>query len=176
MPDGSSATNATTSGQVPLANPRPKRRIFWPEVQHEVAEYFGYEPRVAACNPEGGSPTDPFNRMLQFPGGAAYVFMARVYDRLQHADRLMPYVNDGKRKSPSASMTLRAAYGATATAYDDSAPGPAARWLKEAQQAYAEAATNVGPRYRESAKAKILRKFDLVLRGHIQEFPRSDDD
>lgn len=175
MPDGSSATEAASSGQVPLTT-KPKRKVFWPEVQHEVAEYFGYEPRVAAVDPAGGALNPPFGRHLQFAQGATYHFMMRVFDRLRKADEYMGYVCDGKARQPSASMVLRAAYGATATAYDDSAPGPAAKWLKEAQAAYARAATEVGPRYRMSEKDKILRRFDLVFSGVVAQLPASDDD
>lgn len=163
-----------TTGQVPVA--KPKRKIFWPNVQHEVAEYFGYEPRVAACNPEGGVPTAPFGRHLQYVGGATHEFMSRVYSRLRRADELMPYQNDGKRRRPSASMTLRAAYGATATAYDDSAPGAAQKWLKDAQEAYAQAATESGSaRPQAQLKDRILRRFDLVFAGVMDRFVSDED-
>lgn len=165
MADGSNATEQVLGGVK-----KPKRKVFWPEVQHEVAEYFGYEPRVAACNPEGGAPTAPFGRHLQYANGATHSFMSRVYDRLRRADEIMPYRNDGKRRRPSASMTLRAAYGATATAYDDSAPGDAQKWLRDAQTAYAQAATEVGPRAGPSLKDRILRRFDLVFCGAMQRF------
>lgn len=168
--------SVSTSGQASLANSkRQKRQLHWPDVAHEVAEYFAYEPRVPGMHTEGGAPTQPFGRILQFPAGATYDFMSQVYDRLREADRNMPYLCDGKLEQPSASMTLRAAYGTMACKYDDSAP-KGEKFLKLAQAAYAKAANTVPQRVRLSAKDRILRRFDLVFGGAMTSFPSDDDD
>ena len=93
----------------------PVRHVEWPEVAHEVAEYFSYEPRVAAVNTDGGVQSDPFGRVHSFAGGVSYYFMTTVFSRLKEADTIMRYICDGRVEQPSASMVLRAAYGATAT-------------------------------------------------------------
>ncbi len=166
-----SPDNASASGLVPAATneksgvrERPRRQVSWPEVAHEVAEYFAYEPRVPEMNNEGGSRPPPFGRHLQFPQGATYHFMMTVYDRLKVADRYMPYLCNRKIEQPSASMTLRAAYGSNAAKYDDSAP-KGEKFLQLAQAAYSRAASEVGRRTRESEKDKILRRFDLIFSG-----------
>ena len=155
---------------------RIRRKLTWADVAHEAAEYFQYEPRVPSMNTEGGgSGSRPEGRTLSFANGASYAFMTRVYDRLKEADRHMPYICHGKREQPSASMVLRAALGATAAKYDDSAP-QGAKLLRKAQEAYAAAANEVGPRVRPSEKDRVLRRFDLVFGGLMTSFPRSDSD
>lgn len=164
------------SGQVPLGKVEKPRQRTWDEVlAHEVGEYFSYEPRVPSMNSEGGARSDPFGRVHQYSGGAGHYFMASVYDRLKEADKFMPYVCDGKREQPSASMTLRAAYGTNAAKYDDSAPR-GARFLKMAQSAYAEAASRVGKRKPENRMDQVLRRFDLVFSGLMVSFPSDEDD
>ncbi len=151
------------------------KRVTWPEVAHEIAEYFTYEPCVPSVNHEGGVKTEPFGRVLKFSGGAGYYFMASVYDRLREADRVMPYICDGKTEQPSASMTLRAAYGATSAKYDDSAP-KGEKFLALAQEAYATAASRVGKRARPNRIDQVLRRFDLVFSGLMTSLPGSKGD
>jgi len=165
-----------TTGLVPVVkSEKPKRRTWGMDLANEVGEYFGYEPRVPSMNAEGGARSDPFGRAHQYSGGAGHYFMATVYRRLQEADRHMPYICDGKKEQPSASMTLRAAYGATATKYDDSAP-KGAKFLKLAQEAYAVAASRVGKLGPVNRMEQVLRRFDLVFSGLMVSFPSDEDD
>lgn len=163
------------SGQAPLKKAIKQRDVTWPEVHHEVAEYFAYEPRVPSINTDGGARSEPFGRVHQFSGGAGYYFMATVFDRLREADTHMPYICTGKREQPSASMVLRAAYGAQAAKYNDSAP-KGEKFLRAAQEAYAKAASRVGKRCPPNRMDQVLRRFDLVFSGLMTSFPSDEDD
>ncbi len=167
--------NQPASGRSLSIHEQKIKRATWDmHLADEVGEYFGYEPRVPSVNTEGGTRTSAFGRIHQYSGGVGHYFMASVYDRLVEADRIMPYLCNRKTEQPSASMTLRAAYGATATKYDDSAPR-GARFLKMAQEAYAEAASRIGRREPVNRMDQVLRRFDMVFSGYMVSFPSDDD-